>query len=101
MDTSRYFAIADRDDLSYDDKWAEYGRLADEYFETERYAEFCATRLPQVDEMVYDWVRSPDFDELLLTTVRTTYPAHEHDRFIAHFRQLLGAWVRDAASTAD
>jgi hypothetical protein len=99
-DTWRYFAIADRDDLSYDEKLAGYRALADEYFETERYREFCAARLPHVDEMVYDWVRSPDFDDLLVSTVRTTYPAHEHDRFVAHFRGLLDAWIRDAAPTS-
>jgi hypothetical protein len=94
-DTSRYFEIADRADLSYEDKLAGYRRLADEYFETDRYADFCASRLGHVDEMVYDWVRSPEFDTLLLETVRATYPPQEHDRFIAHFRGLLGAWVKD------
>jgi hypothetical protein len=100
LDTARYFAIADRDDLSYADKLVQYRRLADEYFDTERYAEFCATRLRHVDEMVYDWVRSPEFDALLWDTVRTTYPAHEHDRFAAHFRGLLAAWVHDRERTA-
>jgi hypothetical protein len=45
--------------------------------------------------MVYDWVRSDEFDSLLLDTIRATYPAAEHDRFIAHFRGLIGAWVHD------
>jgi len=95
LDTSRYFAIADSEELSYPDKLAGYRRLADDYFEAERYADFCASRLRHVDEMVYDWVRSPEFDALLLRTVRATYPPAEHDRFVAHFRGLLGAWVRD------
>jgi hypothetical protein len=94
-DTARYFAIADRADLSYADKLREYRKLADGYFDTDRYRDFCASRLSYVDEMVYDWVRSDEFDRLLLDTIRATYPAHEHDRFIAHFRGLLGAWVRD------
>jgi hypothetical protein len=101
LDTARYFAIADRDDLSYADKLAAYRRLADDYFDTDRYTEFCATRLRHVDEMVYDWVRSPEFDALLIDTVRTTYPAHEHDRFAAHFRGLLAAWVHDRERSTD
>jgi hypothetical protein len=28
-------------------------------------------------------------------TVTATFPAHEHDEFIAHFRGLLALWVRD------
>jgi hypothetical protein len=99
LDTSRYFAIADRTDLTYEDKLVEYRRLADEYFETERYADFCSSRLGHVDEMVYDWVRSPEFDELLVDTVRATYPAHEHDHFAAHFRGLIGAWIHDHGPT--
>jgi hypothetical protein len=95
QDTSRYFAIADRDDLSYVDKLAAYRRLADEYFEADRYAEFRAAHLAHVDEMVYDWVSSAEFDALLVDTVRATYPANEHERFLAHFRGLVGAWVND------
>jgi hypothetical protein len=98
LDTTRYFEVADREDLSYGEKLAQYGRLADEYFEVERYADFCASRLSTVDEVVYDWVRSPAFDELLLQTVRSTYPANEHDRFVAHLRGLLGQWVKDRES---
>jgi hypothetical protein len=97
MDSRRYFDIADRDDLSYSEKLAEHRLLADEYFETQRYEEFCATRLAHVDDMVHEWVSSADFDTLLLDTVRSTYPPAEQERFVAHFRGLVGAWVKDAA----
>ena len=36
-------------------------------------------------------------DQILIDTVRSTYPAHEHDQFIAHFRGLIGLWVTDQA----
>src|SRR5690349_10020592 len=45
MDTSKYFAVAARDDLSYTEKLKEHRRLADDYFETDRYNEFCANQL--------------------------------------------------------
>jgi hypothetical protein len=93
-DTADYFAIADSA-LSYEEKLAGYRRLADDYFETERYTEFCATRLRHVDEIVLDWVRGRGFQSLLQETVRAMYPPHEHDRFLAHFGGLLDAWVRD------
>ena len=94
-DTSRYFDIADRPDLSYDEKLAGYRRLSDEHFDSERYAEFCATKLGHVEEMVYDWVISPEFDNMLIDTVRATYPVDEHDRFVAHFRGLIALWGKD------
>jgi hypothetical protein len=100
LDTRRYFDIADRADLSYEDKLAGYRRLADEYFDTSRYTDFCASRLSNVDAVVHDWVNSPDFDKLLVDTVRATYPAAEHDRFIAHFRGLLASWSHDQSHPA-
>ncbi len=45
--------------------------------------------------MIHEWVDSADFDALLVETVRSGFPKHEHDRFIPHFRGLLGAWVAD------
>jgi hypothetical protein len=94
QDIRRYFEIADSG-ASYGDKLAGYDRLAGDYFEIDRYQEFCATALSDLDSMVLDWVASAEFDELLVDTVRATYPAAEQDRFLAHFRGLLGAWVAD------
>jgi hypothetical protein len=96
-----WFAIGDDDSLSYDEKIAAYRRLADDYFDTERYAEFCATSLVGLDETVVEYVEGPDFDRLLVDTVRSTFPAHEHDQFIAHFRGLLALWARDERGRLD
>ena len=52
-------------------------------------------RLAHLDELLLDWVASADFDGLLVETVRSTYPPHEHEQFVAHFRGLVGLWVRD------
>jgi hypothetical protein len=53
-----------------------------------------------VDELVLDWITSADFDRLLVDTVRAGYPNHEHEQFIAHFRGLVGQWVRERGATA-
>ncbi len=95
LDTDRFFAIGDDPDLSYSDKLARYRLLADDYFETARYTDFCAQALPHLDEIVYEWVSSPSFEELLVDTVRAVYPAHEQDAFAAHLRGLVGLWTRD------
>ena len=95
LDSDRYFAVADEPGLSYADKLAIYRSLADAYFDSERYYDFCATRLPQLDQVMLDWVTGPDFDQLLIRTVKAVYPEHEHDQFIAHLRGLIELWVRD------
>jgi hypothetical protein len=94
-DTRRYFDIGDRDDMTYDEKLTEYRRLADDYFDIQRYHEFCEKYLPDIDEVMVDYVESPQFDALLVETVRATFPAHEHDKFVPHYRGLLAAWARD------
>lgn len=94
---AEWFAVADDPDRSYEDKLAAYQGLSDDYFQRDRYRDFCATTLPHIDEMVLDWVASPAFEELLTETVVSTYPAYEVETFLAHFRGLLGLWVADQA----
>jgi hypothetical protein len=95
LDTGRYYAIADRDDLDYTARVREYRRLADAQLDVARYQEFCAQHLAHVDEVCVDWVESPAFDRLLVDTVVSTYPAHEREMFLAHFRGLLALWAHD------
>ena len=33
-----------------------------------------------------EWVSSPHFDQMLVDTVTATYPEHERERFLGHFR---------------
>jgi len=98
LETDRFFAIADEPGMSYEEKLAAYRELADAYFETERYQDFCASNLSRLDQIVLDWVAGADFDQLLVRTVQSVYPAHEHEKFIAHLRGLLNLWVRDESA---
>jgi hypothetical protein len=100
LNTEKYYAIADRSDLSYEEKLAGYRKLADEQLEVDRYREFCERHLAHVDEISVAWVESPDFDRIIVDTVRNTFPPHEHEQFIAHFRGLLGAWAHDQRAAA-
>jgi hypothetical protein len=95
VDSEQWFAIADDQDLDYEAKLVRYQELADEHFEKERYLDFCAAALPDIDDLVLEWVSSADFDRMLLETITQTYPEHERERFIGHFRGLVGMWVSD------
>jgi hypothetical protein len=95
LDTRKYFAIADNPELTYREKLHEYRRLADRQLEVDKYREFCDRHLAHIDELSVEWVESEEFDRLVVDTVRSTFPAHEHEQFIAHFRGLTGEWARD------
>jgi hypothetical protein len=97
LDTQAYFDVGDRDDLDYGEKLAGYRQLADSYFSVDAYREFCETRLPDLGQRLLDWVSGPAFDQLLTDTVASTYPAHEQEWFVAHFRGLVALWVGDQA----
>jgi hypothetical protein len=101
-DTEQYFEIADDQDMSYEDRLRAYLALADQYFESRKYADFWAAGDlgRRLDQIVLDWVAGPDFDNLLVQTVRSVYPPHEHDQFIAHLRGLTGLWVKDETARA-
>ena len=92
-----YFDLGDRHDLSYEEKLAKYRELADMYFQVDAYQEFCETSLPHLDEVAHEWFTSPEFDDVLVNTVRATFPEHEQEHFVEHYRGLLGAWARDNA----
>ena len=76
---------------------ARYRRLADDYFEADRYFDWCDSRLRHFDEIALEWFAGPDLDRVMVETVPAMFPAHEHDHFVAHFRGLLGLWCRDEA----
>src|SRR5262249_15894302 len=93
--TRDYFEIGDRADVSYDDKLAAYRRLTDEDFQVGAYREFCARQLPHVGEIAAEWFTPSGVADLLVETVVATFPEHEHEHFVAHYRGLLAAWASD------
>ena len=91
-DLEAYFKIADSE-RSYDEKLTEYERLADLYFETEKFEDFKTKELSGLDEAMWELVDSPEFDAILRRTITTTFPAHEHEGFTARYRGLMQHWL--------
>jgi hypothetical protein len=100
QNTRDYFAVGDRDDLTYEEKLAEYRKLADAYLQVDLYEEFCAETLPHLDELARDWFASSDFDSLLVDVVSATFPEHEHEEMVARHRGLVGQWLREQLGVA-
>jgi hypothetical protein len=94
VDPRPWFEIGDRTDLTYEEKLRELRGLADDYFQADAYAEFCAGPVAHLQEAADEWFASGAFDALLVATVRSTFPPHEHERFVEHYRGLLRASLR-------
>ena len=95
VDSGPWFEVADDPDLDYGAKLARYQELVDDHFDKARYLDFCAEAMPEIDDLVLEWVASPDFDRMLTQTIKATYPEHEQERFTAHFRGLIDLWITD------
>ncbi len=98
LETRRYFDIADDESMTYSDKLRAYRELSERYFESDRYWDWCSEHLAHLPAAVLEWVDSKAFDDLLVETVKGTYPVHEHEQFVAHFRGLVGLWREDQRS---
>ena len=99
QEIGRYIAVADRSELGYAERIAEYRRMADAYFQVDRYLEFCEEHLGHLDEVTVSFFEGADFDRILVDTVRSTFPGHEWEQFTAHYRGLIAAWCRDQRSS--
>ncbi len=73
----------------------EYRKLADAFLQVPEYEEFCAAELANLDAIAVEYFASPEFDRLLVDTVTSTFPEHEHEAMVGRHRGLIGAWVSD------
>lgn len=94
MDTKPFLKIADSD-RSFKEKLVEYGKLADQHLDTDRYWEFRHTSLKHLDEVTWNFVKSAEFDQIIVSTVQSTFPEYEHEQFINHYRGLIHRWIND------
>jgi hypothetical protein len=92
--TRDYFAIGDGD-ASYEDKLALYRQLADAYFRTAEFEEFCAAALPHLERTMVEYVESPEFDDLVVRVIRTEEPDEKQERLIERSRKAVAAWAAD------
>jgi hypothetical protein len=100
QNTRDYFAVGDREDSSYEDKLDAYGELANAYFQADEFAEFCDEALPHLDEVMTEYVESPEFGEdVLVRSIRLEVEADRQDEMIERCRSLVSAWAVDAAAS--
>ena len=90
-DWTPYFRIADSD-ADYAEKLAGYSAIAAEVYETERFEEFCATNLSQLDEITWEYFGSEKALATVRAKVASLFPANEVDEFTDHFWGLLSFW---------
>lgn len=91
LDWAPYYAVVKKD-LSFEDRLAEYTKIAHQRFETDRFVEFCDKHLAHIDEVVWEFFGTPKAKEIVRAKVAALFPAHEVDQFTDHFYGLIQFW---------
>ena len=96
LDWQPYYEVLERD-LPYRERLREYGRIARERLESDRFAEFCATYLGHFDELAHEFFGSEVARDAVRQKVEALFPAHEHQQFTDHFWGLIEFWRKTEA----
>ena len=93
-----YFAIA-AEDRPFEDKLEDYAKLASDYFEYDRFQEFCAEHLGHLDEVAYEFFGGDVVRDAIRQKVVSLFPEHEVDEFTELFWDRIQTW-REQDATA-
>src|SRR4029450_10748843 len=85
---ARWYEVADDPGRSWEDKLAAYRGLVDDYYEADRFREFCDTHLANADDCMAEYIESEQFDAHLVETIPRASPPDEHEHFTADSRWL-------------
>ncbi|GMV40273.1 MAG: hypothetical protein AMXMBFR64_19890 [Myxococcales bacterium] len=91
-----FYQVAKKD-LPYRDRLREYAAIARERMEADRFAEFCRTHLPHLNEVALEFFRTGEAKDIVRAKVAALYPAHEVETFTDHFFGLIQFWCKTEA----
>jgi hypothetical protein len=96
QNTRDYFAVGDNEQLTYEEKLERYSALADAYFQTAEFEAFCSEALPELREVMVEYVESSECDDVVVSSMRAEVEPERQDEMIDRSRASLGAWAADA-----
>jgi hypothetical protein len=91
MDWQPFLDVAGRD-LPPRERLREYAKIAHERFETERFREFCRTKLGHLDELAHGFFGSDVMRDAIRQKVEALFPPHEHEEFTQLFWDRVQLW---------
>ncbi len=94
LDWEPFYAVA-KQDLPYRDKLRAYAKIANDRFETARFEEFCATHLPHLDEVAWEFFGTENAKAAFRAKVTALFPKHEVEQFTELFWRRVQAWRED------
>ncbi len=97
LDWDEFFAVDAQ--LPYRERLAAYGAIARRRFAANEFAEFCATHLPHLDEVAWNYFGSDRAKHAVRLKVEAMYPEHEWDEFTDRFWTAIQDWRAGEGAT--
>ena len=93
-DWPQYFEINEDKDLSYKEKLQLYSTVADEYFETKKFEDFCDKYLVDFDKKSKKFFASKDFEDIIRQEVDYYFNLpHERPLKVQHYLGINKFWL--------
>jgi hypothetical protein len=86
-----YFDIAD-EDKPFDEKLSDYSNIAMQRFDAERFEEFCAKHLSELDAIAHEFFATDIVRDAIRQKVTALYPKHEIEEFTELFWNRIQRW---------
>ena len=96
LDWEPFYEVLERD-LPYRERLAAYAAIAERRLETERFREFAAAHLRNLDEVTWEFFGTDRAKEAVHKKVAAMFPEHEVEQFTDHFWGLIQFWRKTEA----
>ena len=94
LDWRPFFEVADSE-LPFPEKLREYGRIAEAHFDQERFKDFCAEHLGDLDAVAWDYLGGERAHAAVRQKVAALFPEHEVEEFSERFWSSIQTWRED------
>jgi hypothetical protein len=97
LDWEPFYKVAAKD-MPYRDKLKAYAKIANERYETDKFNEFCAKHLANLDEVAWEFFGTQAAKDAFRAKVTALYPKHEIEPFTELFWRRVQAWRSEPES---
>jgi hypothetical protein len=96
LEWEKYFEVHDPE-LPFDEQLERYDAIARDYFDTDRFEEFDAKYLGDLDAVALEFFGSQRFHDIVTEKVEALFPKHEVKQFSDHFFGMVQFWRKTEA----
>jgi len=89
LEQKRYLDILNNPDIPQEEKYNHCAKLAEEYFEIDKFWEFCDKNFPDIKEKMVEFY-DKHFDKLIKHAIALSdFPEHEHEHFYYYYKEMM------------